>query len=254
MNRGTHPITSADEQLLCGCSAEAEAGRVTDAEWITRINDEIRRGFTALADIGPAVSVFGAARMSTTDPAYQQARDLSRQLAEAGFSIITGGGPGVMEAANRGAQEGGWTSVGLGIELPREQRINPFVDIAVEFRHFFVRKLMFVRYASGFVVFPGGFGTLDELFEAVTLVQTGKIHDFPVVLVGVEFWSPLLDWLSSHPGRRSLIAAEDLALLRVLDDPDEVTSLLLDCHHRQYPAAGLLSADGSDERSTPRVP
>ena len=189
--------TTADEQLLC-CPTNAAPGGMDDKVWIERIDAEIGRGFEVLADLGPAVSIFGSARTPAGDPAYEQARALARRLAQAGFAIITGGGPGIMEAANRGAREGGRPSVGLGIELPREQHLNPYVDIAVEFRHFFVRKLMFVRYASGFVACPGGFGTLDELFEAITLVQTGKIRDFPVLLVGTNFWHPLIDWLTAQ--------------------------------------------------------
>src|ERR687888_2549544 len=177
-----HP-TSLDEELL---EAETTAilSELTDAQRLLRVQDELRSGFRTLSHVGKAVSIFGSARTPRDHPRYEQARDLARRLGEEGFSIITGGGPGIMEAANRGAREAGVPSVGLGIELPHEQGMNEYVDLPLNFHYFFTRKVMFVRYASGFVVFPGGFGTMDELFEASTLRQTGKIRYFPVVLVG----------------------------------------------------------------------
>jgi uncharacterized protein (TIGR00730 family) len=208
-------------------------GAVGDQERVARIDREIETGFVALAGVTKAVSVFGSARVGEDHPDYGIARRLAARLGEAGFAVITGGGPGVMEAANRGARDAGAQSIGLCIELPHEQRANDYVDLAVDFHYFFVRKLMFVRYASGFVVFPGGFGTLDELFEALTLIQTGKIHHFPVVLVGRNHWAPLVEWVSGHLLAGSLVSGQDLDLLLVNDDVDEVVALLSSCHARQ---------------------
>lgn len=200
---------------------------------IARIHDEIAHGFEMLAPVGPGVSVFGSARLTENDEAYEVGRRLGWRLASAGFAVITGGGPGLMEAANRGAREAGGVSVGLSIELPEEQGTNEYVDLEVRFHYFFARKLMFVRYASGFVALPGGFGTLDELFEALTLVQTGKIHNFPVILAGVDYWGPLVDWVSSHLVDGALVSSSDLDLLLVSDDLDEIVELIVDCHARQ---------------------
>src|SRR3954471_2410829 len=185
-----HPYSS-DEELL---EAESTAilAELTDAQRLLRIQDELRLGFENLGQIGKAVSVFGSARTPRDHPSYRQARELARRLGEEGFSIITGGGPGIMEAANRGAREAGVPSVGLGIELPHEQGMNEYVDLALNFHYFFTRKVMFVRYASGFVVYPGGFGTLDEMFEAATLRQTEKIRYFPIVLVDQGYWGGLV--------------------------------------------------------------
>jgi uncharacterized protein (TIGR00730 family) len=176
------------------------------------------------------VSVFGSARVPQDDPRYELTRRVAAALGTAGFAIITGGGPGLMEAANRGANDAGATSVGLGIELPHEQRLNDYLDVALTFRHFFARKLMFIRYASAFVVMPGGFGTLDELFEAMTLIQTKKIHEFPVVLVGDRYWSGLVTWLSEALEAEGFIAASDADLLVVSDDPGEIAALVQRCH------------------------
>ena len=167
----------------------------TDPWRALRILSEFVEGFDALAEVGPAITVFGSARTRPDDPVYELARTIGRRLAEAGYAVITGGGPGTMEAANRGCREGGGLSVGCNIELPHEQGMNAYVDLGVEFRYFFARKTMFVKYADGFVILPGGFGTLDELFEALTLIQTGKIRHFPVVLVGRAYWAGLLDWI-----------------------------------------------------------
>jgi uncharacterized protein (TIGR00730 family) len=200
---------------------------------LRRIDAEIAAGFAALGDLGPAVSVFGSARTRPDDPAYGVAREVAAALGRAGFSIITGGGPGIMEAANRGARDAGVTSVGLNIELPEEQAPNEYLDRFLEFRYFFARRLMFVRYATAFVVHPGGFGTLDEMFEALTLIQTGKIAHFPVVLVGSEHWSGLLDWMQHRLATQGLIDAEDLSELHVVDDPDQVVQRVLAADHRR---------------------
>jgi uncharacterized protein (TIGR00730 family) len=185
--------STQDEELLAAESPAVLATR-SDAERIEQVKEELETGFEALADIGKAVSIFGSARTRADDPYYALARRTAAALGEAGFCVITGGGPGIMEAANRGAQQAGVRSIGLNIELPFEQAKNPFVDLGLEFHHFFARKVMFVRFASAFVVFPGGFGTLDELFEALTLIQTGKARHFPVVLAGTAYWQGLLDW------------------------------------------------------------
>jgi uncharacterized protein (TIGR00730 family) len=201
-----------------------------------RILSEFVDGFDALAAVGPAVTVFGSARTKPDDPVYETARSIGRLLARDGFAVITGGGPGAMEAANRGAQEGGGLSVGCNIELPHEQSINPYVDLGVEFRYFFARKTMFVKYADAFVILPGGFGTLDELFEALTLIQTGKVRHFPVVLVGSKYWRGMLAWMRDVQLPAGAIAAEDIDLLKLTDDPEEVVSII-----REY--AALAAAD-----------
>jgi uncharacterized protein (TIGR00730 family) len=191
-----------------------------------RILAEFVEGFDALAAVGPAVTVFGSARMGEDTPTYRQARELGRQLADLGYAVITGGGPGIMEAANRGCHEAGGLSVGCNIELPMEQGLNRYVDLGIEFRYFFARKMMFVKYADAFVIFPGGFGTLDELFEALTLIQTRKIQDFPVILIGEAYWSGLLDWLRGTLLEEAAIRPEDVDLLRVTDDPAEACRII----------------------------
>ncbi len=191
-----------------------------------RILSEFVEGFDALAAVGPAVTVFGSARTDPDDPVYEQARELGRLLAEAGFAVITGGGPGVMEAANRGCHEAGGLSIGCNIELPHEQQVNAYVDLAIEFRYFFVRKTMFVKYADGFVIFPGGYGTLDELFEALTLIETGKIRHFPVVLIGSAYWRGLLAWIRGTLLEAGAIGPEDLGLLQVTDSPEDACRIL----------------------------
>jgi uncharacterized protein (TIGR00730 family) len=198
----------------------------TDTWRALRILSEFVEGFDAMAKVGPAITVFGSARTRPEDPVYELARTIARRLAEAGYAIITGGGPGTMEAANRGCREGGGLSVGCNIELPHEQGMNAYVDLGVEFRYFFARKTMFVKYADGFVILPGGFGTLDELFEALTLIQVGKVRHFPVVLVGRAYWAGLLDWIRETLVTRGAVDATDLDLLRVTDDPDEVVGLV----------------------------
>jgi uncharacterized protein (TIGR00730 family) len=194
---------------------------------VERVKAELETGFRALGGIGPAVSIFGSARTPEADPYYALARRTAYMLGKAGFGVITGGGPGIMEAANRGAIDAGACSVGLNIELPVEEPANPYVDIALRFDNFYTRKVMFVRYACSFVVFPGGFGTLDELFEALTLIQTGKIRDFPIVLVGRSFWEGLVDWTRERLLAEAKIAPADLSLMGVSDDPAEILDIVL---------------------------
>lgn len=225
------PPPGCDEELLC---SPALAGlRGDDATRIARLRDELAGAFAALASVGRAVSIFGSARTPAADPLYAVARETARRLGDAGFGIITGGGPGIMEAANRGARDAGALSVGLTIELPHEQASNPYVDLSVPFRHFFVRKLAFVRYACAFVVLPGGFGTLDELFEALTLIQTGKIRHFPVLLTPSAPWEGLLAWLREETLAAGRVGPQDLALLRRCDDPAEVVALATAAHAAQ---------------------
>jgi hypothetical protein len=191
-----------------------------------RILSEFVEGFDALAAVGPAVSVFGSARTPETHPYYQQARELGALLGRQGYAVITGGGPGIMEAANRGCHEVGGLSVGCNIELPMEQGLNPYCDLGVEFRYFFARKVMFVKYADAFVIFPGGYGTLDELFEALTLIQTKKVQDFPVILMGVAYWQGMLDWIKGVLLGEAAISPEDVDLLRITDDPAEACEII----------------------------
>lgn len=191
-----------------------------------RITAEFVDGFDALAHLPPAISVFGSARARPDEPAYGLAQAFGAAAARAGFAIITGGGGGIMEAANRGCREAGGVSVGCNIELPFEQKLNAYIDLGIDFRYFFARKTMFVRYAEAFVVFPGGFGTLDELFEALTLSQTGKIWHFPIVLFDRAYWSGLLEWMDSTVLAEARISAEDIGLLHVCDDPDEAVSYI----------------------------
>ncbi len=197
-----------------------------DDPWrVLRIQSEFVEGFGALAELGPAISVFGSARTHRKTKEYEAGREIGRLLAEAGYATITGGGPGVMEAANRGASEAGGVSVGLGIELPHEQGVNKFVNLGINFRYFFARKTCFVKYSQGFIVLPGGFGTFDELFEALTLVQTRTITRFPLVLFGHEYWDGLVDWLRSTVQPGGKIAEPDLDLFAVTDDPAEAVKL-----------------------------
>jgi hypothetical protein len=197
-----------------------------------RIMAEFVEGFEALAECNPAVSMFGSARVTPEHPDYQKAEAIARQLAREGFAVITGGGPGVMEAANKGAAAAGGRSVGLNIELPMEQSPNPYSNIRVSFRYFFVRKVMFVKYASGFVILPGGFGTLDELFESITLIQTEKIRPFPVVLVGRDYWRGLVDWIGDVMMNDQKISPKDLAILRVVDTADEAVTVINEFYDR----------------------
>ena len=207
----------------------------TDPWRVLRIQAEFIEGFGALAELGPAISVFGSARTKPDDPSYAKGEQVGRALAEAGFGVITGGGPGVMEAANKGASEAGGLSVGLGIELPFEAGLNEYVDIGINFRYFFARKTMFVKYAQGFIVLPGGLGTFDELFEALTLVQTQKVTSFPVVLLGVDYWQGLLDWLRGTVLAERNINETDLDMLVLTDDVDEAVSLMVAASEGRLP-------------------
>jgi len=199
----------------------------TDPWRVQRITAEFVEGFGAFAELGPAIAVFGSARTPVDSPWYAAGEVAGRRLVEEGFAVITGGGPGAMEAANKGASEAGGVSVGLGIELPWESGLNEWVDVGVNFRYFFARKTMFVKYSQGFIVFPGGVGTLDELFEALTLVQTGKITDFPIVLVGSSYWRGLLDWLRETSFANGTISEIDLDRLILTDDVDEAVDLMV---------------------------
>jgi uncharacterized protein (TIGR00730 family) len=221
---GRAPST-ADEEIIYADNL-AVASERSEAERLHRVHEELALGFDELSGIGPAVCVFGSARLPETAPEYQLAREMGRAIGEAGFAVITGGGPGLMEAANRGAHDVDALSVGLNIELPHEQALNPYVDIGIEFHYFFTRKLMFVRYSDAFVVFPGGFGTLDELFEALTLIQTGKAVDHPVILQGSAFWSGLMEWIAQFPLARGMLTREDLAQAEVADEVEDVMSRL----------------------------
>ncbi len=223
-----------DEDLLRACGHPALS--TIDPERVERIAAELATGFASMVGITRAVSVFGSARAPVDGPEYALARRVTAALGRAGFDVITGGGPGLMEAANRGARDVGARSIGLNIELPREQATNAFVDLALTFRYFFVRKIMFVRYASAFIVLPGGFGTLDELFEALTLIQTGKITNFPVVLVGVDHWRGLLDWLRAEVLTARRVDVVDLEFLHLTDDPAEVREIVTTGHTAQLAA------------------
>jgi hypothetical protein len=223
--------TTTDQRLLdAGDSTE---WLHTDPWRVLRIQSEFVDGFGALAELGPAVSVFGSARTPPGHPSWELAEEIGRRLAEADLAVITGGGPGAMEAANKGAREAGGVSVGLGIELPFENGLNPHVELGVNFRYFFVRKTMFVKYSQGFVVLPGGFGTFDELFEALTLVQTRKVTSFPIVLVGRDYWSGLIGWLTETVLAGGNIHATDLEMLTVTDDPAEVVEVMVEAARRR---------------------
>ncbi len=235
-DRDLRRAESLDEELLEAESVDVET-YLDDARRIDRIQDELATGFSALAHVGKAVSIFGSARTPESDPEYEHAREAARMLGRAGFAIITGAGPGIMAAANRGAVEVGVPSIGLDIELPHEQAQNEWVELGLTFHYFFTRKVMFVRYASAFVVFPGGFGTLDELFEAATLRQTGKIRHFPIVLVGTDYWQGLVDWLRGPVLTGGKISRQDVERLCLTDDLDEVLRLVEAAEHRTPRAA-----------------
>jgi hypothetical protein len=222
------PATTTDQRLL---DRRGPSDWVHTDPWrVMRIQAEFVEGFGLLAELGAAVSIFGSARSKRDTAEYETAVNIARGLTDAGYAIITGGGPGIMEAANKGANEAGGVSVGLGIELPLESGLNDYVNVGVEFRYFFVRKTVFIKYSQAFVVLPGGFGTMDELFEALTLVATGKITKFPIVLVGTEYWSGLLDWMKTTMLAEGKIGAAELALLHVADDPDEIVKIITDAH------------------------
>jgi hypothetical protein len=219
-----HLPETTDEELL-GAELPSVVSQQTDPQRLERMSEELEMGFDRLRGTARGVSIFGSARTPPGSPEYELAREVGFRLGEAGFTVITGGGPGVMEGANRGAQEAGGRSVGLNIELAFEQAPNPYQDVELTFHYFFTRKVMFVRYANAFVVFPGGFGTLDELFEALVLIQTGKVKMFPVLLVGTEFWTGLLDWIGDQLGARGLISPHDQDLFRMTDDVDEIVAV-----------------------------
>lgn len=229
---GPRRSDTADARLFLSPSADRQAFTSTDPWRALRILGEFVEGFDELSDLHSAVTVFGSARVREGDRWYLAARETARRLGEAGFAVITGGGPGVMEAANRGARDAGTLSIGLNIELPHEQHINPYVDREINFRYFFVRKTMFVKYSRAFVVFPGGFGTLDELFESLTLIQTGKVEHFKVVLMSREYWRGLLDWLRQRVAAEGKIDPADLDLLHLTDDPDEAVRVIVEAEHR----------------------
>jgi uncharacterized protein (TIGR00730 family) len=223
-------VTTEDTRLLDQPHESIDALR----EHTTSIAEEFYEGFTTVEQIDrPAVTIFGSARVREGSPAYDAARATAKLFGEAGWAVITGGGPGVMEAANRGCQEGGGLSVGFNIELPHEQSANPYLDVSLTFRHFYVRKTMFVKPAEGFVVFPGGFGTADELFESLTLIQTGKVLHFPLVLFDSAFWQPALEWINGSMLPNGLVSEEDMELLSLTDDPDRALQHVLDCYERR---------------------
>ena len=238
------PKPTEDEKLLAAHHPARPAFLETDTWRVLRILSEFVEGFEALAQVGPAVAVFGSARTRTNEPGYALARRIGGELAKAGLAVITGGGPGMMEAANRGAHEAGGLSIGCNVELPHEQHLNPYVDLSVEFHYFFARKTMFVKYSDAFVIMPGGFGTLDELFESLTLIQTGKVRHFPVVLVGHAYWDGLIDWMRRVQLPAGAIAEGDLDLLQVTDDPEEVVRLV---------TAGVAATGTGDGWTPPAV-
>lgn len=222
--------TTTDQRLL---ESRGDTDWVHSDPWrVLRIQSEFVEGFGTLAEVGPAITVYGSARVKPGTPYYEDAVKLGAALAKAGFATITGGGPGIMEAANKGAMQAGGTSVGLAIELPFEEKVNKYVTLGINFRYFFVRKVMFVKYAQGFVAFPGGFGTCDELFEALTLVQTKKVTSFPIVLFGRDYWAPLLDWLQSTVEDGGFISPGDRDLVKVTDDVEEAVHFLA-AHQRR---------------------
>jgi uncharacterized protein (TIGR00730 family) len=253
LRRGQIPATTSDQRLL---------SRGDGADWlhgdpwrVMRIQSEFVEGFGALAELGPAVSVFGSARTLPEHADFAMGEAVGRKLAEAGYAVITGGGPGIMSAANKGATEAGGLSVGLGIELPFEQGMNPWVDLGVNFRYFFARKTMFVKYAEGFIVLPGGFGTFDELFEALTLVQTHKVTEFPIVLVGTDYWQGMIDWLRGPVLERGMIREADLALLQLVDDPEDAVRIVRDrgAEIRAAERAAAAAAEQAQEASEAEV-
>jgi uncharacterized protein (TIGR00730 family) len=231
-------VLTEDAKLLQADTERINGGDFTRTDpWrLMRMMSEIIEGFDTLADVNKAVALFGSARTGPDDPWYAKARETARLLAEKGFAIITGAGPGIMEAANRGARDGGALSIGCNIELPFEQGANPYLDRLINFRYFFVRKTMFVKYSSAFVIFPGGFGTLDELFEALTLIQTGKIYQFPVVLFGRYYWAGLVRWLQTKVAGERKISPGDLDLMLLTDDPEEAVQAILNAYGSQQRA------------------
>jgi uncharacterized protein (TIGR00730 family) len=242
------PQTTTDQRLLA--SDQGSDWLHGDPWRVMRIQSEFVEGFGALAELGPAVSVFGSARTKPDHEDYLAGETVGRLLVEAGYAVITGGGPGVMEAANKGAAEAGGTSVGLGIELPFEQGVNEYVNLGINFRYFFARKTMFLKYAQGFIVMPGGFGTFDELFEAVTLVQTHKVTQFPLVLVGKEYWGGLLEWIRSTALAHGTISQADLDIIYLTDDPAEAVDHVVERVHQIEAEQAALQAAAAAERAT----
>ncbi len=222
-----------DKELLQSPCPQPPDFTTQDPWRIFRIQGEMVEGFDALSKIGPAVSIFGSARFNKDNPYYQATVEIARQLATAGLAVISGGGPGIMEAANYGAFDVHSTSVGCGIQLPREPIPNPYQTIALRFRYFFVRKLMFIKYSAAFIIMPGGFGTMDELFEALTLVQTDKIDHFPIVLFGSDYWKGLIAWMGDRMLKAGCIEAEDLKLFRIVDDPNEAARIVIENSREQ---------------------
>src|SRR5579859_5643378 len=243
LHRPTQPLVSPEEPPSQETIKEEEHAleramhtdfTLTDPWRVFRIMSEFVEGFDALAHIPPSVAIFGSARTKEDDPSYKAAIETAHLLSKAGFGIVTGGGPGIMEAANKGAQEGGNCSVGCNIELPFEQGSNPYLDISLDFSYFFVRKTMFVKYAEAFIIFPGGFGTMDELFEALTLIQTKKVSHFPVILYDSAYWKGLLDWIRSTMLKNGAINEDDIALLHLCDDPQEICRIVVDAYQESY--------------------
>ena len=253
LRRGQIPEQTTDQRLL---SKDGDADWVHGDPWrVMRIQSEFVEGFGALAELGPAMSVFGSARTKPGTPDYELAVEVGRLLVEKGYAVITGGGPGIMEAANKGASEAGGVSVGLGIELPFEQGMNQWVDLGVNFRYFFARKTMFVKYASGFVVLPGGFGTFDELFEALTLVQTHKVTEFSIVLVGSDYWTPMLEWLRGPVLARGMISSADIDLVKVVDTAEEAVEIVVgrDRELRAAQVEALAELEAAQDAAAGRV-
>jgi uncharacterized protein (TIGR00730 family) len=243
LHRPTQPLISPTDPMPSERVKEEEHAleramhfdfTVTDPWRVFRIMSEFVEGFDVLSHIPPAIAIFGSARAKPEDPAYVAAVETARLLAKAGFGIITGGGPGIMEAANKGAQEGGNISIGCNIELPFEQKPNPYLDISLDFRYFFVRKTMFVKYSEAFVIFPGGFGTMDELFEALTLIQTKKVNHFPIILYDSNYWGGLITWIRDYMLASEKIFPEDAGLLRLSDDPQEICKIVIEAYQEDY--------------------
>jgi len=253
LNRASRTgMPTEDEMLLESPTAPAPTDFTKSDPWrVFRIMGEFVEGFDTLAGVGPAVTVFGSARVLPDHEQYRLAEETARGLVDAGFAVITGGGPGIMEAANKGAHEADGVSIGCNIELPFEQGTNPWVDISINFRYFFVRKTMFVKYAEAFIIFPGGFGTLDELFEALTLIQTEKVRDFPVVLFGSDYWKGLLDWIRATMLAEGKISPDDLELLVVTDSPAEAVRIVTECYEKHCADAtrGVRRTDQRSDRS-----
>lgn len=256
LHRPVQPLVSPNEPIPLETVKEEEHAieraihtdfTSTDPWRVFRIMSEFVEGFDSLAHIPPSVAIFGSARVKPDDPAYAAAVETARLLAKAGFGIITGGGPGIMEAANKGAQEGENISIGCNIELPFEQKPNPYLDISLDFRYFFVRKTMFVKYAEAFVIFPGGFGTMDELFEALTLIQTKKVSHFPVILYDSKYWGGLITWIRDFMLAGEKIFPEDAGLLRLSDDPLEICKIVIDTYQEDYRQERSSPADHREQ-------